>query len=125
MKNIKLLLIGLLVITSFTACKKSPEKLLIGKWKLSEVIMPNLTDEAVKQEYYAKVTFEFMENGNYDIAGFKEGGDQGKWELSEDGKSITSISSDGKKDVSTIAELTADKLIMTQADTKMTLTKVK
>jgi len=122
----KIILPGLLmfVIIGFTACKKSPEKMLVGKWKLFEISMPTAIDEAAKKDLFEKVTFTFMENKNYDIVGLKEGGTQGTWEISEDGKSITSKSSDGEVDISTITEISEEKLMMTQGDTKMGFKKI-
>jgi len=125
MKTIKNLVILLIIVASFSACKKGPEKLILGKWKLTEISGPNMNDEAAKKDLYSRVTFNFLADGKYDIAGLKDGGDQGTWELSKDGKSITTKSIDGAGDISVIAEITDEKLVLTQADQKMVFAKVK
>lgn len=125
MNTSKNLLILLLIAASYTSCNKSPEKLIVGKWKLTEISGPNLNDEAAKKDLYSRVTFNFLADGKYEIVGLKDGGDQGKWTISKDGKSLTTKSVDGQGDVSTITEITADKLLMTQAEAKMVFAKVK
>jgi len=121
MKTMKFYLLALLIAVSFASCKKGPQKLLVKKWKLTEIVSPKIKDEQTKKQMYASVTFDFKENGNYDIAGLKDGGDQGKWELSKDGKTLTTKSIDGKGDMSVIELLTEEKLVLTQADMKMTM----
>ncbi len=86
--------------------------------------MPNVTDE-MKKEMISKFTMTFLENGNYDFTGRTEDGSQGSWQISEDGVSLTTKSSDGQVDLSTVVELTSEKLVLTQADSKLSFEKVK
>jgi len=125
MKNMKYALMVLVLVMSMTACKKSPEKLVVGTWKLTEISSPDLTDEAAKQEFYKKVTVSILENGNYDFAGFDDAGEQGTWKMSEDGKSFTTKSSDGNTDIATVQELTDKKFVMTMGGNKLSLERVK
>ena len=126
MKKMQVLIVMMLIVVGFSACKKGPDKLLPEKWKLTEISGPDIqATEAEKQELYARVTSTFNADGKYEIAGLKDGGDQGTWSVSEDGKSLTTKSVDGKGDVSTVEEITADKLVLIQAGNKMVFAKVK
>lgn len=124
MKKITYIAVMMLVVLSFSACKKGPDKIITGKWKLTDISMPGM-EEAAKTEYMANRIFTFMENGNYEITAGADGKSEGTWETSEDGKTITTKSPDGKVNTSVITEISDDKLVLTEGDTKMVFEKIK
>lgn len=125
MEKFKLFLVAFVLFSVMISCSKGPEKLLVQKWKLTNIEDPNITDDLMKQEMFSKVIFVFSQDGKYEITGLKEGGDSGTWELGKDGKTVSTKSTDGEVDVSNIIELTADKMVLEQDGTKLTFSAIK
>jgi len=120
----KYAIVALMLVLSLSACKKSAEKMVVGKWKLTEMTSPELTDEAAKKEFYEKVTLSILKDGDYAFAGLPKP-NKGKWELSEDGKTFTTTDSDGKIDKANVLELSEVKLSVVMGADKMSFERVK
>ena len=70
-------------------------------------------------EAMKSVTFDFKADGSVVMTN-PDGNETAKWELSEDGKSISTTNEKGEKSTMKISELTATKLVI--KDEEMTLT---
>lgn len=99
-----------------------PKDLIINKWKISDINIPNTPmPDSIKQELM-KGTMEFTKDGTMSLTGM--GNDQsGTYSVSEDGKTLTTVSN-GKTEASEINELTKTKLVITDKTNGAKLTAV-
>ena len=122
MKKIILLLV---ISTSigFLGCKtKNSKELIINKWKITDVDVPNMPlPDSIKTQVM-KGTMEFTKDGKMNITGM--GNDQsGTYTLSEDGKTLFVVTN-GKTESNEIQELSASKMILYDKSNKSKLTVV-
>lgn len=95
------------------ACKGNKAKMLVKKWKVSEVKSKSQLSaediEKVKSEAY----FEFKMEGKEGKFEYKMGNvTTGTWSLSEDGKTLKMKDSEGKEEEMTVEELTKNKIVL-------------
>jgi len=115
----KMILVGLILSFIIAAgCGKSAKDKVLGTWKLSKVEGENLT----KEELNATMTFNT--DGKF-AATARDEKMEGKWEMAEDGKSLTLTFEENDKEVWNIQELTDAKLVYTQGDEKEKIELVK
>lgn len=103
-----------LLLVSFTvgliSCKSKPKDLIVKKWKITDVLIPDMPLPDSVKATLMKGTMEFTKDGKMTITGM--GNDQtGTYTLSEDGKTLFVVSN-GKTDSNEILELTESKLVL-------------
>lgn len=113
----KLIYLFAIIAIGFTSCGGGGNA-IVGTWQLDSVSGEELT--ASEKE----ATFTMNEDGSYE----QKRGDRvikGKWEVSEDGKTLTTTDEEG--DVKTYAdfECAGDVLSFSERDDKITFKKVK
>ena len=115
-----------LTMMLFTACKsKSPKDLIVNKWKVTDVSgdgAKGMTD-ADKKQMMDKFVMEFTKDGKCSVSGMGETPKTGTYTVSDDGKTLNlTREGDTKPSPQEISELTADKLVITDGDSKMKIT---
>lgn len=113
----KLVFVFAVMAMMLTSCGGS-EVSLVGNWQLESVSGEELT--ASEKE----ATMSFSEDGTCE----RRRGEHAKsmkWEMSEDGKTITIIGEDGDKDEMKNVELSAEKLVFSERDDIITLKRIK
>ena len=118
-------LIYLLLFTAvvYVGCNSGkPKDLIVNKWKISDINIPNTPmPDSIKQELM-KGTMEFTKDGKMSLTGM--GTDQsGTYSVSDDGKTLTTVSG-GKTETSDINELTKSKMVITDKANGSKLTAV-
>ena len=130
MKKTSYLLISLLFISFLFSCTKSPSELIVGEWKISDIKTSEEIPEDQKEMYkqimddmISSTKIVFKKDGVYEQSIAEEAND-GTWTISEDGKTLTLIDENGKKEPATIVELTENKLVVVNEldQTKNTIT---
>lgn len=106
------LMIGFLMLSS---CKEKPQKFLVQRWKIEDVKISEevpaeqkeFFNEMLKQmKQYLRITYR--EDGTYE-ANMMGNISKGKWELSEDGKTLTASDESNKPMTYKIISLSKDK----------------
>ena len=136
-KNIFKLILPLVVIGFLLACNEGPKGLIVKKWQISDVKsaaidemvaksaqdtgMGAMMGQMMKQMLDAMkgATMEFTKDGKYSTVSKMEGKEEkeeGTYEVSEDGKKLTTTDKSGKKTVVSISELSAEKLSLKMDD---------
>ena len=130
MKKTSYLLISLFFLSILLSCTKSPSDLIIGKWKIADIKTSEEIPEDQKEMYKqimddmkASTKMEFKEDGTYEQS-IAEEINSGKWNISEDGKTLTLIDEKGKSEPATVLELAENILIVVNEldQTKNTIT---
>lgn len=96
--------------------KKTPQELIINKWKLKELSGDNaaLIPDSVKTKLLDNSTMEFKADNTFILTGMEPEPQQGTFAISTDGKRLTLIPYKTKKvEVDTINELSGTKLVIT------------
>ncbi|MBC8109920.1 MAG: lipocalin family protein [Verrucomicrobia bacterium] len=106
MKNLKFLLLFLLLITVVAGCKKKPADTLLKKWKISEFSGGAMSADDVNK-YKAEGYAEFKKD-SYELK-FGET-ETGTWTLSEDGKTLTLKNKEGKSNTFNVETLSPEKV---------------
>ena len=115
-----------LTMMLFTACKsKSPKDLIVNKWKVTDVSgegAKNMSDSD-KKEMMDKVVMDLTKDGKCTMTGMGNTPKTGTYTVSDDGKTLNlTREGDTKPSPQEISELTADKLVITDGDSKMKIT---
>ena len=115
-----------LTMMLFTSCKsKSPKDLIVNKWKVTDVSgegAKNMSD-AEKKDMVNKVVMDLAKDGKCSMSGMGDTPKTGTYTLSDDGKTLNlTRDGDSKPTPQQINELTADKLVITDGDSKMKIT---
>ena len=94
---------------------------IVGKWILSEVSNKDMTEEE-KKEIIGQASIEFTADGKY-MANFKEDNETGTYMYYENTKTLTTITK-GKNEEKLTAEISSDKLSVTNTDGSMIFKRV-
>lgn len=126
MKQLKLAALALLSITLlFTACKsKTPKELVVNKWKLTDVTGEGTKDMGPeeKKQMLDSLVLELTKDGKINLYGLGPDPKIGTYTVSEDGKSMDfKRTGEDKIEPQVINEVSADKLVITDSKSKMTL----
>lgn len=142
MKNMFKVVLAALVVAGFVGCSASKEKMIEGKWKISNFEMPEMKEamtqiDALPEEQKAAAkkamdeqmaklkegTFEFKADKSCEFVLMGEA-KKATWSLTADGSKMITDES-GKKDTMAIAELTESKVVFedSKKGMKVTLTK--
>lgn len=118
-KNILLLLITASI--GFISCKSDkPKDLIVNKWKITNIDIPNMPLPDSVKASVMKGTMEFTKDGKMTLIGM--GTDQsGTYSLSDDGKTLFVITN-GETQSNEIKELSSSKLVLVDKRNNSTLT---
>lgn len=118
-KNILLLLITASIV--FISCKSDkPKDLIVNKWKITNIDIPNMPLPDSVKASVMKGTMEFTKDGKMTLTGM--GTDQaGTYTLSDDGKTLFVITN-GETQSNEIKELSSSKLVLVDKKNNSTLT---
>lgn len=122
MKKI-ILLLFISASISFTGCKSNkPKDLIINKWKITNIEVPNMPIPDSVKATAMKGTMEFTKDGKINITGM--GNDQsGTYTLSDDGKTLFVVTQ-GKTESNDIIELSSSKMVLSDKTNNSRLTVV-
>ena len=122
MKKIVLLLF-ISASIAFTGCKSNkPKDLIVNKWKITNIEVPNMPIPDSVKAIAMKGTMEFTKEGKIKITGM--GNDQsGTYTLSDDGKTLFVVTQ-GKTESNDIIELSSSKMVLSDKTNNSKLTVV-
>ena len=105
------------------SCKSNkPKDLIVNKWKITNIEVPNMPIPDSVKATAMKGTMEFTKDGKISITGM--GNDQsGTYTLSDDGKTLFVVTN-GKTESNDILELTSSKMILSDKTNNSKLTVV-
>ena len=105
----------------FISCKSNkPKDLIVNKWKITNIDVPNMPLPDSVKASVMKGTMEFTKDGKMIITGM--GNDQsGTYTLSDDGKTLFVVTN-GQTQSNEIKELTSSKLVLFDKTNNSTLT---
>lgn len=115
--KMKQFLTGILLVAavSFASCKSKPKDMLEKKWKFVDLLVPGMSDTE-RVAIIKDGRFEFKSDGTY--TSFTAGKEiDGKFSLSDDGKTLTLNASSGSKYEVKVSELTDSKFVGSIANT--------
>lgn len=122
-KGMKKIILLLLISGSivFISCKSNkPKDLIVNKWKITNIDIPNMPLPDSVKASVMKGTMEFTKDGKLTMIGM--GTDQaGTYTLSDDGKTLFVITN-GETQSNEIKELSSSKLILFDKTNNSTLT---
>jgi len=120
-KNIFLLF--MVASIAIISCKSNkPKDLIVNKWKITNIDVPNMPLPDSVKASVMKGTMEFTKDGKMLITGM--GNDQsGTYTVSEDGKTIFVVTN-GQTQSNEIREVTSSKLVLFDKTNNSTLTAV-
>ncbi len=110
--RMKQMFTGMLLVAAvaFTACKAKPKDLLAKKWKITDMATDRPISDSLKADMLKNATMEFTKDGNYTMS--SNGNPiNGKYTLSDDGKTLTLNATAGDKTDVTVQELTSSKFV--------------
>lgn len=116
-----------LLIISFSigliSCKSNkPKDLIVNKWKITNIEVPNMPIPDSVKAQAMKGTMEFTKDGKMILTGM--GNDQsGTYTLSDDGKTLFVVTN-GKSESNEILELTSSKMVLSDKTNNSKLTVV-
>ncbi len=113
MKIVQLLPILLIIFLSCTS-----ESAILGDWQVESISGQTLSGE----EKQSKVTFH--ENGECTFFEANSNPSQGKWELSEDEKTLDLINKGGKHKILKVVVLESDKMVLNEDGSEITFKKI-
>ena len=107
----------------FIGCKSDkPKDLIVNKWKITDIDVPNMPLPDSVKASVMKGTMEFTKDGKMIITGM--GNDQtGTYTLSDDGKALFVVTN-GKTESNDILELTSKKMVLSDKANNSKLTVV-
>lgn len=107
----------------FTGCKSNkPKDLIINKWKITNIEVPNMPIPDSVKATAMKGTMEFTKDGKINITGMSN--DQsGTYTLSDDGKTLFVVTN-GKTESNDIIELSSSKMVLSDKTNNSRLTVV-
>ena len=116
MKNPQLFAVLLLTTCTMMACKsKSPQELIVKKWKITEMTGPlaaTMSDSS-KQKLYDMAVMEFTKDGKFATTGLSSGTKTGTYSMIANGKQLVSTNTgDTHADTLNILEITTDKMLL-------------
>jgi heat shock protein HslJ len=119
-------IILLLFISSsigFAGCKSDkPKDLIVKKWKITNIEVPNMPIPDSVKATAMKGTMEFTKEGKINITGM--GNDQsGTYTISDDGKTLFVVTN-GKTESNDIIELSSSKMVLSDKANNSRLTVV-
>ncbi len=127
MKNLIGLLFMFLLIVSLASCSQSASDMIAGEWQISDIKTTSDIPEDQMESYNAQIEdmknsskIIFKADGTYEQTILDEVGN-GKWEVSEDGKVLTT-EVDGNKEVKQVQELSPEKMVLVLAFDSDTIT---
>lgn len=124
MKNILLNFFSTILVCFLVSCGGNAKKDLATTWQLSDYEIKGDQNDSVKNAMLLGSTIRFTEDGHYTSSG-GIGADQGTYTLDEEGKTLSTISSAGKKsNVYTIDDLDTEKLVLSSGGTTITCTAI-
>jgi hypothetical protein len=105
----------------FISCKSNkPKDLIVNKWKITNIDVPNMPLPDSIKASVMKGTMEFTKEGKMNLTGM--GNDQsGTYTISEDGKTLFVVTN-GQTQSNEIKELTSSKLVLFDRTNNSTLT---
>lgn len=105
------------------SCKSTkPKDLIVNKWKITNIEVPNMPIPDSVKAAAMKGTMEFTKDGKINITGM--GNDQsGTYTLSDDGKTLFVVTK-GKTESNDILELTSSKMVLSDKNNNSKLTVV-
>ena len=116
MKNQVITSCILILVVFLSSCSKKPVEMIVGEWKIADVQTTMEIPEEQK-EAYEQIIVELKANSKLVINADNtftrtDNGEEstGNWTLSEDAQKLSLSYGDGKEEVSTITELTDEKL---------------
>ena len=120
MKKI-ILLLFISASIAFTSCKSNkPKDLIVNKWKITNIEVPNMPIPDSVKAAAMKGTMEFTKDGKINITGM--GNDQaGTYTLSDDGKTLFVVTK-GKTESNDIIELSSSKMVLSDKANQSILT---
>lgn len=118
---------------------KKAKKMVIGKWKLTDLKSPSLDLSKMSDEQKKAVeemlngmmessSFVFEADGRFEITMAAMGDtktNKGTWKVDAEGKTLITTDESGKEQKVSLAELTSTKMVLKEGDTAMTLSKQK
>lgn len=113
----KKIFIGIFLVTAFvfSACSSKPKDMLEKKWKFVDLLVPGMSDTE-RIAIIKDGRFEFKQDGTY--KSFTAGKEvDGKFSLSEDGKTLNLSANSGSKYEVTVSELTNNRFVGSVANT--------
>lgn len=120
MKKIILLFLVSASIGLISCKSDKPKDLIVNKWKITNVDIPNMPLPDSVKANLSKATMEFTKDGKMSITGM--GTDQsGTYTLSDDGKTLFVITN-GETQSNEIKELSSSKLVLFDKTNNSTLT---
>lgn len=107
----------------FISCKSNkPKDLIVNKWKITDIDVPNMPLPDSVKAIVMKGTMEFTKDGKMMLTGI--GNDpSGTYTISDDGKTLFVVTN-GKTESNEIIELTSSKMILLDKTTNSKLTVV-
>lgn len=119
--KMKQLFTGMLLAAAvaFTACTGKPADMLAKKWKITDMTTATPIPDSAKADMLKNATMEFSKDGSYTM---NASGTpiNGKYTLSDDGKTLTLNANAGDKTEVTVQELTKSKFVATAKNTTVT-----
>ncbi len=125
MNKIKRLALSLIFITTLCAAcnNKKPKDLIVKKWQVTDAKTSSgtaLDEETVNR--MKQLIFEFTADGKLILNGIPGQEKQGTYKISDDGKTLSTVSPQGEASDSEVKTLTDDKLVFTDKNSKMEIT---
>lgn len=119
----RIFFLTLIIAATFISCKSNkPKELIVNKWKITDIDVPNMPVPDSTKASVMKGTMEFTKDGKLIISGM--GNDQkGTYSLSDDGKTLFVVIN-GKTESNQIMELSSSKMILVDKANNSKLTVV-
>ena len=115
-----LLIFSAIACLLFASCGPDTDDALAKTWQVSDIETENELADTIKTAMLLSSTIQFTKDGKYTSSG-GIGADQGTYTLDENGKTLSTISTAGKKsDVYLIEDIDSDKLVLNKNGTKIT-----
>lgn len=117
MKNLTITSLIFILTIFLASCGQKPSEMIIGEWKIADIQSSEEISEELAETY--QETIEEMKASSKMIINadgtfeniISESSSTGKWVLSEDAKTLTLTYDSGDEEVSSVEELTANKLV--------------
>jgi hypothetical protein len=110
MKKIVLLSLICLSIGLISCKSNNPRELIVNKWKIKDIEIPNMPLADTAKATLMKGTLQFTQDGKMILTGMGKN-QSGTYSLSDDGKNLF-VMVNGKTETNEIKELTTSKMIL-------------